>query len=381
MVRIVGQHGMRVIKHGYCPSMEGWVSKRKKLGWNSIDRYLRIRNGVLYHYTDPKIAPTWRLVLYQTYIETNPREATVYVEGYGRKVTFSCEDRKYLRRWAATLEACSHAKLGLFYDVDGFITRGSYGTINKATNMQTGVRVAVKQIQVNLLSKYERRLVDNEVRIMSEQRHQNLMRALDVFETLSEINIVMPIMHDGSLYTLQETRGAFSESFARICVRSVLLGLAHLHQRSIVHRDIKPGNILCDNIDERPVIKIADFGVSEYLGGTGILRNPNYFLGAPGYHAPEILLSKKSNEKIDMWACGVLMYKLLSNSMPYKPESISDIRERPASGDYVFSDFLPWQLISDEAKDLIRGLLEIDPVQRLSAQQALRHSWFSCTLE
>eukprot|EP00171_Calliarthron_tuberculosum_P012006 IDg12006t1 len=249
------ENGGKVVESSYHPSKEGWVTKKEKNAGRMIMRFLRLRLGILYHYTDPKWPPTWSIILYRTKVRTNPRDKMVRVRSREREITFYCKDLNDFREWAMRLDASKYIRLDRFYDIDGFVTRGAFGTIRKATNKQTSARVAVKQVSFMMLNKYEQRLFRNEIRIMTELRHDNLMHAFDVFETRRDVHIAMPLMENGSLYALQLKRGNFPEFFTRMCIRAVLKGLKHLHDNNIVHRDIKPSNILCHNIDVNPVIK------------------------------------------------------------------------------------------------------------------------------
>jgi len=157
----------------------------------------------------------------------------------------------------------------------------------------------------------------------------------------------------------------------------ILKGIHHLHTRSIAHRDLKPENLLLSNKTKDAIIKIADFGFARRLIPPNELMN--VCCGSPSYLAPE-LLRLRSNPKapgagiaVDMWALGVILYILLCGYPPFGG-SDEEMYKQILQGSFDF-DEIEWRLISEEAKDLIRCLLNSDPSKRYTVQQALDHPW------
>lgn len=160
-------------------------------------------------------------------------------------------------------------------------------------------------------------------------------------------------------------RNYLSENVARFLFKQLIEALKYMHAQGIVHRDIKLDNILLD-VDRN--IKICDFGVSKLNPKNSIMYEQ---CGTPAYIAPEILLDEGySGFGVDIWSSGVLLYVMLSGMMPFKADTLEDLKGLIVSGQYpTIKD------ISPEAESLIAGLLTVDPTQRLTEDQILNHPW------
>jgi calcium-dependent protein kinase len=142
---------------------------------------------------------------------------------------------------------------------------------------------------------------------------------------------------------------------------------------NILHRDLKPENIL---IVKRPKngfypIKVIDFGTAKVFAKE---KKEHSLIGSPYYIAPEVI-SRDYTELCDLWSCGVIMYILLTGRLPFNGLTQEEIMNKIKEGTYDMSKY-PWGGISDDAKDLVKGLLQKDPNKRYNAQQALNHQWF-----
>jgi len=148
----------------------------------------------------------------------------------------------------------------------------------------------------------------------------------------------------------------------------ILSALSHCHKAGIIHRDIKPENLLFETSDENSVLKIIDFGTSRKI--TEDIKCTE-LIGTPYYVAPEVL-EGAYDEKCDLWSCGVILYIMLSGYPPFNGLNTGKIFKKIKHALYTFSSE-EWQGISEDAKDLISKLLQKDPNQRLSAEEALMH--------
>mmetsp|Transcript_34418 Transcript_34418/g.135381 ORF Transcript_34418/g.135381 Transcript_34418/m.135381 type:complete len:352 (-) Transcript_34418:2517-3572(-) len=158
--------------------------------------------------------------------------------------------------------------------------------------------VAVKVIQNIGEARFLHR---NEIEILARVEHENIVQTHDVFERKTETYIVMEYMRGGELYDVIAEADSFSEKISREVLRDILKGIQYLHSNGIVHRDLKPENLLCNSKIFPPLVKIADFGLSAYLGSDrGEMLNT--LVGSPGYVAPEILLKIPYSKPVDMWA-------------------------------------------------------------------------------
>ena len=225
----------------------------------------------------------------------------------------------------------------------------------------------------------------HETNLMKKLNHPNITRILELFEDKEYILIIMEYINGGNLFSFLKKRRKVSEKTAKFLFKQIILGIKYMHNQNIVHRDIKLENIL---IDLNNNIKICDFGIGR------ILSSPEQLLydqcGTPMYIAPEILLSSKEKGykpfPVDIWSCGIALYILLSGSLPFsfkngKSVSIeeSDKNENNNSEELQFSiiNSEPKHIenISDEARDLLKGLLNKNPDKRLNCDEILSHIW------
>mmetsp|Transcript_7440 Transcript_7440/g.33079 ORF Transcript_7440/g.33079 Transcript_7440/m.33079 type:complete len:240 (-) Transcript_7440:2723-3442(-) len=161
-------------------------------------------------------------------------------------------------------------------------------------------------------------------------------------------------------------------------------GLTYLHSHNVVHRDIKPDNILCLRNTRPYTCKLADFGLSNFIAEKSITQRDSDLVfssavGTPLYVAPELIRRRQYGPPIDVWACGVIMYMMLSGKLPFKASSKEELFRSILHKPVTFPDKY-WHDISEEAKNLLRGLLQKDPKKRLPAGSALHHDWFSKSL-
>jgi len=192
--------------------------------------------------------------------------------------------------------------------------------------------------------------------------------------------LVLDLAEGGELFDLVASQGSLQEEEALVIVADLLKGLRHLHSRGVVHLDLKPENMLLAKPPgsvraEQNHIKLGDFGVSQVLApgckATGAA-------GTVAYWAPEMVARTEWDHAVDMWAAGCLIYILLCGAHPFDLEgnaSDLEVSTRVAKGDRSFEEDIYFKYLSPQARDLIKGLLEMDPEKRLTASQALQHEW------
>jgi calcium/calmodulin-dependent protein kinase I len=159
-------------------------------------------------------------------------------------------------------------------------------------------------------------------------------------------------------------------------VQQVLSATLHLHEKDIVHRDLKPENLLLESDEDDSPVKLADFGLSAFCKKGDKLTKA---VGTPGYIAPEILMTLDEdldgyNVEVDNWSIGIIMYILLCGFPPFYAEDDDECFDMIIAGEFDFPSPY-WDNISDDAKDLLRKLLVVDPAKRLTAAEALQHPW------
>ncbi|EKX41326.1 hypothetical protein GUITHDRAFT_88432 [Guillardia theta CCMP2712] len=182
----------------------------------------------------------------------------------------------------------------------------------------------------------------------------------------------------GEMFGRIAERGAFTELEAANAFRQILEAVGHMHTRGVVHCDLKPENILYEDDTDRQ-IKIADFGFAQFIpGGSDGGQTLTKQLGTLSYTAPEILMGIGYDTKADMWSLGVILYILLSGIPPFgkrRGETDHDVKRNICRGNWRFYDS-HFRNVSEQAKDLVKCLIVLDPKKRLDYEQALSHSWF-----
>jgi len=208
-----------------------------------------------------------------------------------------------------------------------------------------------------------------EVEVLKQLDHPNICKLYEVFEDADNIYLVMDLCRGGELFD-RITEGALGEAEVSKLIRQLAHALRYCHDRGIIHRDIKPENILFVSSDAEAPAKLIDFGIACHFKQTEHRKGEK---GTEAYEAPEVKNDESSySEKCDLWSLGVLLYAMLSSSLPFSSAE--------AARKGIFStEGSRWRDISPEAKDLIRQLLVVDPSLRLSAAQVLEHPWVSTT--
>ncbi|XP_048620332.1 calcium-dependent protein kinase 18-like [Brassica napus] len=246
------------------------------------------------------------------------------------------------------------------YTIGKLLGHGQFGFTYAATDNNNGDRVAVKRIdKAKMTQPIEIEDVKREVKILQALGgHENVVRFHNVFEDKSYVYIVM------------EKDSRYTEKDAAVVVRQMLKVAAECHLRGLVHRDMKPENFLFKSTGEDSSLKATDFGLSDFIKPGMKFKD---IVGSAYYVAPEVL-KRRSGPESDVWSIGVITYILLCGRRPFWDKTQNGIfsevmRKKP--------DFetTPWPTISDGAKDFVKKLLVKEPRARLTAAQALSHSW------
>ena len=277
-----------------------------------------------------------------------------------------------------------------FYRIGRIIGQGGFAKVNLGLNVLSGRIVAIKSLNKTIKTKYGDNLnmdkILYEINLMRKLNHPNITKILETFEDEQFYFIIMEYINGGNLFSYVKKRRKLSEKIAKFLFKQIILCLMYIHSQLIVHRDIKLENIL---IDVNNNVKICDFGIGI------ILSNENQELygrcGTPIYIAPEIIISTKEKGykgfPVDIWSAGIVLYIMLSGKLPFNlDEEIDDfddynnnIKEKNVKLKYEIVNNEPKYIekISDEARDLLKGLLNKDPNKRLTCEQILNHPWFS----
>lgn len=293
----------------------------------------------------------------------------------GYKIVFQ-ENRKLMN------EAEKKYKLG------EALGNGAFAIVRRCIDRQTGQSYAMKVIdkkkfyQINS-SKRSESLLD-EVKILRSANHPGIIKLYDLIETESTLYICLELVEGGDLFdriVAQEGKG-FPEEVARDMFGQMLQALKYLHGKSIIHRDLKPENILMVSKSSNE-IRISDFGLSRVLGVGSFMKT---MCGTPQYLAPEVLIESTGgaqaprgyDKAVDLWSLGCILYIILSGLAPFSapahdPNSLQTLIK---SGRFSFPN-PQWSRVSSQAKDLVTRLLQVDPKQRATIEQAESHPWMN----
>ncbi|KAJ7949452.1 putative Calcium-dependent protein kinase [Quillaja saponaria] len=219
-------------------------------------------------------------------------------------------------------------------------------------------------------------LLTNEILVMRKivenvSPHPNVIDLYDVYEDSSGVHLVLELCCGGELFDRIVSQDRYSEVEAAAVVRQIAQGLEALHKANIVHRDLKPENCLFLDKSENSPLKIMDFGLSSVEEFTDPVVG---LFGSIDYVSPEALAQGKITARSDMWSLGVILYILLSGYPPFSAQSNRQKQQMIMAGNFSF-DEKTWKGISSSAKQLIAGLLTVDPSRRPSAQELLHHPW------
>merc|ERR1712032_1559821 len=211
-----------------------------------------------------------------------------------------------------------------------------------------------------------------EIAIMKMMDHPNIIKLYETFEDHKNIYLVMELCAGGELFDRIIDAGHFTEVQAATVMKQIIQAIFYMHENHVCHRDLKPENFLFSSKDpiDKTLLKIIDFGLSCSFSPGQVL---NTKAGTPYYVAPQVLAGK-DDASSDLWSVGVIMYVLLCGYPPFYGETDADVLSKVRLGNFSFNA-ADWKNISEDAKNLIRMLLKMNPKDRYTAQQGLNHEW------
>ena len=262
------------------------------------------------------------------------------------------------------------------YDIENFtkifegffpveLGTGSFGRVYLVTHNITKKKYALKVINKHkVIQSYGNcDLIHNEIDIHSKLNHPNIIKLYNMLETEEEINILLEYAQNGSLYSLIKQENGFPENEAYKYFIQIVNAVYFLHQNNIIHRDIKPENIL---IGDNDLLKLCDFGWAKKI----TVNNRSTFCGTVEYMAPEIVGSGKYDCGVDVWSLGILLYELLMGHSPFKSKKDKNTMIKIQLHDLAFDKNKP---LSKDCKDLIQGLLDMNPLNRFKLKDIFEH--------
>mmetsp|Transcript_24756 Transcript_24756/g.58118 ORF Transcript_24756/g.58118 Transcript_24756/m.58118 type:complete len:366 (-) Transcript_24756:870-1967(-) len=257
------------------------------------------------------------------------------------------------------------------YKLGNQLGEGAFSVVKEGQNRATGNSYAIKIVTKAKLSKEDEVALKDEIDVLKDMKHKHIIRLYDVFEEPQHYFMVTEKMMGGELFDRIVQKSYYNEKEARDTCMILFSAIHHCHKMKVAHRDLKPENLLLTSENDDSDIKIADFGFAKRVTKPKSLTTQ---CGTPGYVAAEILEGKPYDTQADMWSIGVIVYILLGGYPPFIESNQRTLFRKIRKGQYEFHEEY-WGQVSEDAKDLIRNLLTVDPDDRFDSNTALANKW------
>ncbi|KAL5209424.1 hypothetical protein ABZP36_005047 [Zizania latifolia] len=252
------------------------------------------------------------------------------------------------------------------------IGSGAYARVWLGRHCTRGTEVALKEIAVERLSSKLRESLLSEVDILRRIRHPNIIALHESIRDGRKIYLVLEYCRGGDLHSYLQQHKRVSETVAKHFIQQLASGLQMLRESNVVHRDLKPQNILLVANNENSLLKIADFGFAKFLEPFSLAET---LCGSPLYMAPEVMQAQKYDAKADLWSVGIILYQLVTGSPPFTGNSqIQLLRNILNTHEIRFPSDCK---LSIGCIDLCRKLLQINSVERLTVEEFVNHPFLS----
>lgn len=265
----------------------------------------------------------------------------------------------------------SGKKFGELYKLGKELGEGAFSVVKEGSHRQTGESYAIKIVTKSKLTHEDEVALKDEISVLTELKHDHIIRLYDVFEEQQFYYLVTEKMSGGELFDRIVQKSYYNEKEARDVCRTLFKALAYCHSKKVAHRDLKPENLLLASATDDVSIKIADFGFAKKCLEPNSLTTQ---CGTPGYVAPEILEGVPYDIRADVWSLGVIIYILLGGYPPFIEQNQRDLFRKIRKGQYEFHAEY-WGGVSQDAKNLIASLLTVPVNKRETCAGALKNKW------
>ncbi|KAG5141875.1 hypothetical protein JHK82_017570 [Glycine max] len=258
------------------------------------------------------------------------------------------------------------------YIVGPRIGSGSFAVVWRARNRSSGLEYAVKEIDKRHLSPKVRENLLKEISILSTIHHPNIIRLFEAIQTNDRIYLVLEYCAGGDLAAYIHRHGKVSEPVAHHFMRQLAAGLQVLQEKNLIHRDLKPQNLLLATTAATPVMKIGDFGFARSLTPQGLADT---LCGSPYYMAPEIIENQKYDAKADLWSVGAILYQLVIGRPPFDGNSQLQLFQNILASTELHFPPDAIKVLHSDCLDLCRNLLRRNPDERLTFKAFFNHNF------
>ncbi|XP_075706596.1 testis-specific serine/threonine-protein kinase 3 [Rhinoderma darwinii] len=255
------------------------------------------------------------------------------------------------------------------YHIGKTIGKGTYSKVKEAYSTHFQKKVAIKIIdKTKAAEEFIQRFLPRELQIVQQLRHKNIIEVYEIIKSGNKLYMIMELAEGGDIFDWIIQNGALPEHRARILFCQLVEAILYLHSQGIAHRDLKCENAL---LGKQGMLKLTDFGFAKILSFTELTHT---FCGSIAYAAPEVLQGVPyDSQKSDMWSMGVVLYVMLTASLPFDDHDIPKMLRHQQKG---FS--LPSHIgMSEDGKDLMKSLLEPNIALRTSINKVSRHPWIT----
>ncbi|XP_029466888.1 myosin light chain kinase 2, skeletal/cardiac muscle [Rhinatrema bivittatum] len=256
-------------------------------------------------------------------------------------------------------------------NTDETLGGGRFGEVHRCTEKSENLPLVVKIMKIH--NPKDKEMAMNEVHVMNQLKHRNLIQMYEALETPNEIYLFLEFVQGGELFErIIDENYQLTEMDAMVFVRQICEGIQYMHQMYVLHLDLKPENIVCVSHNSH-MVKIIDFGFARRYKPREKLK---ISFGTPEFLAPEVVNFDVVSFPTDMWSLGVISYVLLSGLSPFLGDNDTETLNNVLSAQTDF-DEEPFETVSEEGKDFISSLLIKEKSGRMSAAQCLRHPWLN----